>query len=236
MGMREKAETTLGHLSTVKAASEGAEEAEALDSLRSELLEVSERISYLASNAMRLRNEGVPLSEISEIAAAADAIKKAHSRFEENPKATTLRRGTGWKSLKDKLDALARNGRLIQAGDWKTYFEEKYFKGLPPDQRENTLAPTPANKKAIANYRTLYKEFIQYRNQIPNNPEEFKSLRDLSEQLTDVTFQDDVPEDVRIFLNATSTGAALDLLTSEVLDWLRENHLSSNFIVRAKAI
>lgn len=235
MGILEEAKSTLGLFERVKAIAEGANEAKAIDLLRSKLVELSAPIHLLASNALTLRQEGVGLSPISELGVAIDAVKKARERFVESPKATTLRQGTRWTSLMNRLEALAEKGRTTQASDWRNYFDGKYFQGLPPVQRGATLAATPENTKAIDRYRTLYQAFIKYRSQPPQSSDEFNTLRLLSKQLAEIAFQDDVPEDVRRFLDATSLGAGLDLLTPEVIDWLRENNLLANYIVRARA-
>jgi hypothetical protein len=234
MGILEEARSTLTLLDKVNAASQGVEEAQALDSLRNALSELSNSISLLASNASILRHEGISLSAIPDIGGVLDAVKNTRNRFIEIPKATTLRQGTRWTTLMSKLESLADQGREKQASDWRDYFEGNYFKGLPPDKRAATLAQTPDNKKAINNYRSLYQTFIKYRSQPPKNHEGFEDLQLLSKQLSEVGFQDDVPDDVRKFLDATSFGAGLDFVTIDVLNWLRDNNLLTNFIVRAK--
>jgi hypothetical protein len=233
MGILEDAKSTLVHLAKVNAAATGAAEANAIESLRSALMEMLGPISLLSVNASILKQEGVELSPIPKLKDVIAAAKSVQDRFVENPKATTLRQGTRWKSLSDKLDTLALSGRSTQAQDWSRFFEANYFGGLPPAQRFAKLAATPENANAIKRYQAAYQAFSKYRSQPPVGPTDFNTLRALSKQLTEIIFQEDVPDDVKKFLDATSSGAALDLLTTDVLKWLRENKLLGNYVVRA---
>jgi hypothetical protein len=235
MGILEEAKSTLALLSKVKAVAEGANEARAIDQLRNELAQLSEPINQLACGALILRQGGVGLSTVPELKGVADTVRKAQERFAESPKATTLRQGTRWTALTNKLEKFAKDGATTQASDWQNFFENNYFVGPSPTQRGAKLAKTPENSKAIERYQTIYQAFNKYRSQPPKDSGDFNTLRSLSKQLAEITFQEDVPEEVRKFLDATSFGAGLDLLTPEVLNWLRENNLLTNFTVRAKA-
>lgn len=73
---------------------------------------------------------------------------------------------------------------------------------LPPAKREATLAKTPENERALKRYRELYQSFIQYRTKPLTNADNFQKLHLLSQQLTAIKFREDVPEDVRKFLEA----------------------------------
>ena len=79
-----------------------------------------------------------------------------------------------------------------------------------------------------------YQSFIKYRQRPPTSAEEFNELRQLSQRLADIKFQEDVPDAVRKFLDALSVGAGLELLTGEVVAWLRDNKLLANYVVRAR--
>lgn len=235
MGILEEAKSTLTLLTKVKAVSEGASEADAIDQLRIELVKLSAPIRQLSSRALVFRQEGVGLSQVPELKIVTDTVIKSRDRFVENPKATTLRNSTRWTTLTKKLETIATAGAATQANDWKTFFEENFFVGLPPAQRGAKLAKTPENTKAINQYQTTYQSFIKYRSQPPNDLDGFNTLRSLSNQLAEIVFQEEVPDDVRKFMDATSFGAGLDLLTPSVLEWLRENNLLTNYTVRAKS-
>ena len=234
MTIMDNAQATLARLNRIREAQVGVNEAKALEVLRGELLQLSGPINLLASKAKLLINKGVVITSVTDIGPIIETIKKVSSRFVEMPKSITLRQGKRWTGLSRKLEELAKKSGEIQADDWRNFFVNNFFGGLPPNQREAKLAPTPENKHALERYKVLYQSFVKYRSNIPKDTEDFKTLRLLSEQLAQIKFQEDVPENVRKFFEATNTGASLDLLTIEVIEWLRSNNLLSSYIVRAK--
>lgn len=234
MAITDKAKAAIARLNKVKEARDGVDEAKELESFRGQLLQLAAPICLFASNAKFLANQGVGLSPVTEIGSAIETVKKVFTRFVENPKSTTLKQGAHWKNLAKKLESLASTLREVQANDWKTFFGNSFFGGLPPSQREAKLAPTPENKESLARYKILYQNFNKYRSNLPKDADDFKSLQMISEQLAQIKFQEDVPDDVRKFFEATNTGAGLDLLTIDVIEWLRSNNLLSSYVVRAK--
>lgn len=234
MALITDATSTLERLTQLRTAAEGAEETKALDSLRVDLAALANPINALAAKMSVFRSEGVNLSAIPDLANVKESVQKTLARFQQTPKATTLRRGTVWTTLTNRLQTLTNNAQTALGEDWRRYFDNNLFSGLPPAKREATLAKTPQNKQSLARYWILYQSFIKYRQQLPTCAEEFNNLRQLSQQLAEITFQEDVPEDVRKFLEALSSGAELQLLTPEVLTWLRDNKLLENYVVRAR--
>jgi hypothetical protein len=236
MPLVDNAQTTLARLNKVKASRDGVDEAKALEDLLNELLQKSAPIIQLNQNAKVLTDEGVKITKVFEIASAIETIKNVSTRFQESPKSTTLRQGKRWTGLSSKLEAVSNKVAEAQTKDWGVYFENNYFGGPHPTQRSARLAPTPANEKAIKIYRELFLQFAKYRSKIPQDSEDFANLRDLSEQLSQVSFQEDVPVSVKMFFEATSSssGASLDILTIDVIEWLRNNNLLTNYNVRAK--
>jgi hypothetical protein len=228
------ATSTLERLTKLRTAAEGAEETKALDRLRVELAALANPINALAAKVAVFRSEGVSLSAIPDLANVKEGVQKTLARFQQTPKATTLRRGTVWTTLTNRIQTLTNNAQTALSDDWRQYCDNNLFSGLPPAKREATLAKTPQNEQSLARYRILYQTFIKYRQQSPSSAEEFHNLRQLSQQLAEITFQEDVPVDVRKFLEALSSGAGLHLLTAEVLTWLRDNKLLANYVVRAR--
>ncbi|RJQ27562.1 hypothetical protein C4565_05060 [Candidatus Parcubacteria bacterium] len=236
MTLTEQARSILKRLDKIKASQDGVGEAKALDALHDKLRGLAAPITLQVSYTTVLINEGVKFSPIGEIRSAIDTVKNVSMRFNESPKATTLTRGRTWTALSGKLDSLAQIVKETRAKDWQDFFKSpnNFFAGLPPSQRKTTLALTPENKKAIELYTALYRDFIKYLDKAPTDGEEFRRLRSLSAQLTQIKFQEDIPDDVRKFFEATSTGADLSLITLKVLDWLRDNNLLSNYAVIAR--
>lgn len=237
MLMPDKAQAALVRLNKVREALEGVDEAKTIDELRIQLVQLASPIKKLASNAQLLSSQGLKLSPVLEVDSAVETVRKVSARFQEEPKSSTLRQGPRWSGLKNKLEALATKMGEVQISDWKTFFSSNFFGGLPPAQRGAQLAPTPENKKALALYKELYQDFIKYRSSIPKDTQEFERLRDMSEQLAQIEFQEDVPDDVSKFFQAMGMGGAgLELLTAEVIDWLRSNNSLMNYVVRAKQV
>ena len=236
MPLVENAKATLARLNKVKASRDGVDEAKSLEDLLNELLQKSVPIIQLNQNAKVLTHEGVKITKVSEITSAIETIKNISTRFQESPKSTTLKQGKRWTGLSSKLEAVSNKVAEAQTKDWEVYFENNYFGGPHPTQRSARLAPTPVNDKAIKIYKELFLQFAKYRSKIPQDSEDFANLRDLSEQLSQVTFQEDVPASVKKFFEETSSssGASLDLLTIEVIEWLRSNNLLTSYNVRAK--
>lgn len=228
------ATSTLNRLTFLGDAIAGVEEAKAIESLKEELDPLATLINALAIKAVTLRDEGVSISAIPDLVKVKDSVQKTLERFRESPQSSTLRRGKVWPSFTDRLKMIINNAQEIQTTDWRYYFDHHLFSGLPPSKRQEILANTPQNDQALKRYRELYQMFINYRLQPPKNSDEFKKLHQLSQQLTDISFQEDVPDGVRMFLEALSGGAGLHLLTPEVFTWLRDNGLLANYIVRAR--
>ncbi len=228
------ATATSESLKKLRLIAEGADEAKAIESLRSDLADFANSVNGLACSGALFREHGVSLSAVPDLGSTLEGVQKARERFLKAPKATTLRQGTRWTSLTTKLESLVEKTKVAQSADWQRHFDQHFFGGLPPAKREGTLAKTPENERALKRYRELYQSFIQYRTKPPTSAGDFQKLDLLSQQLTAIKFQEDVPEAVRKFLEALSTGAGLHLLTADVLEWLQENGLLANYVVRAR--
>ena len=53
-------------------------------------------------------------------------------------------------------------------------------------------------------------------------------------KISEIKFQENIPENVKKFFEQTNIGASLEYLTEDVMEWLRENDLLSSFVVRAR--
>lgn len=224
-----------------EAASNGIEEAEALAAKRNELQELVDRIVALVRRNTLLREESVPLSQTPDIDKVKQLISQINARFAESPKAATLvdKQRWNWSKLVSMLTEFRASAETLQKQDWKAYFSSKLFGGVPPEQRKQTiLQALPENRKALELYTHLYQRFNQYRNTVPSTVEALREVHGCSKDLANIQFveNDDVPAPVRAFFNATSagSGANLDFLTPEVIEWLRTNNMLANYVVRAR--
>lgn len=233
------AQNVRARLMRAEAASSGIEEAQALATKRNELQALAARVEMLARRNTLLWEEGIPLSPIPNIDRTRQVISQINARFAEAPKAATLVDKQRWSKLVSTLTEFAASTEMLQREDWRAYFSSKLFGGVPPEQRRQTILQTlPENRKALERYTNLYQRFNQYRNTVPNTVEALRELHSCSNQLANIQFveNDDVPTSVRAFFNATSTGtgASLDFLTPEVIEWLRTNNMLANYVVRAR--
>lgn len=122
------------------------------------------------------------------------------------------------------------NEQLIQA--WENYLAEK----MPSTNQEmlNILVKIEAFRPNVQRIRDLNAQ-IQ-RQKLPQNSEEFEHIERLIDQLREhwlTLSSDDFPETVLHFLKSTvDFGAPLNLLTTEVRDWLDRNNISDNLRIR----
>lgn len=231
-----EAESVRHRLELADNARENIHEVEELVRLRKSIEDFSLKLNQLASNAELLRNEGLTLTPISNLPKVVKLVDEIKVKFSEHKSSKTLKQGRRWSALIKQLKTLLQDIYQSQKSDWLVYFNNNYFGGVPPSQKERILLHTPENDKSLQLYKELYERFSRFKSISPNNKEEFDLLRNLSHQLNSIEFKENAPECVREFLAATNTGANLELLTSEVMDWLRDNNLLNSYIVRTRNI
>jgi hypothetical protein len=226
-------------LTLMESASTSVEEAAALSEKANELATLAARVQTLSRRNRLLRERGVPLSARQGTDNAQQVVNRLNERFAELPKSNTLVDGQRWSRLTAALGEFSTSTETLQKQDWMNYFASRLFAGVPPDQRKQTILQNlPENRSALEIYIRLYQQFIQYRNSVPGSAEEFELVQRCSDQLGAVRFveNDDVPSTVKAFFDATSSGsgASLELLKAEVVDWLRSNNMLANYVVRAR--
>lgn len=237
--MLNEARRVRARLVRTEVASTSVEEAAALAKKKAELILLAAKVKSLANRRDLLRNGGVTLSVAPDTEKVKQLCSLMLTRFSESPKATTLVDKQRWTKLTEALIEFNASEDTLQKQDWKGYYGTKLFGGVSPEQRKQTILMTlPENQKAWDRYKRLYTRFAEFRNSLPISAEDLKDVQNCSKELTEIRFieNDDVPMAVRAFFNATSTGngANLDLLTTEVIDWLRTNNMLNNFAVRAR--
>ncbi len=237
--IREEARKARERLVRADAAMNSVEEADALSRKKSELRALAATVTALAERRCMLRQGGVPLSQPPDVEKSRQSCRMILTRFTELPKAATLVDKQRWIKLTESLTEFNAVEDTLQRQDWKGYYGTKLFGGVPPEQREQTILMTlPENRDALALYKGLYKRLSLYRTTVPSTAAELEEAQESSRQLSGIRFveNNDVPSAVREFFNATSSGggANLELLTTEVVDWLRSNGMLNHFAVRAR--
>jgi hypothetical protein len=231
----ENAKAAHERLQSADAARANLDEAQALLVLQKALSVKAAKMHALVVRASLLRDHGVVLSPSPDTKKMRNTIANLRKRFDERPSSSTLTQGKHWTGLQTDLDTAIATLEVEQRQDWKNYFGTRLFAGLPPEERKIGLVQTPDNKLALGQYTRLYEKFARYRNTVPGTTEELDEVHRCSEALTKITFVEDVPKAVELFIHAVPTGARLELLTAEVIDWLQAHGLLDSFVVRARA-
>lgn len=237
--MLDEAKIARERLTRADEASSSVEEAEALARKKKDLRDLVDKVEILATRRSMLLHGGVPLSQPPDVGKPKELCARILTRFSEAPKVKTLVDNQRWTKLAQVLTEFSASEDMLQKQDWKVFFNGKLFGGVAPEQRRQTILMTlPENQKAYGIYSRLYVRFIQYRTSVPNATEELEEVKDCSRELSEIRFieNDVVPVAVREFFNATSSGsgANLDLLTEEVIEWLHTNNMLNNYAVRAR--
>lgn len=211
------------------------DEARALISLQKELAAKAVKLHDVVAQYHLLREQGVDLSPSPDTKAMRKTIANLRARFDEKPSSNTLTQGKHWTGLQTALEGANAILEMQLRQDWKNYFATRLFAGLPPEQRKVGLVQTPDNMLALNQYTRLYEKFARYRDSVAGTVEELDEVHRCSDALKNITFVEDVPKAVELFINAVPSGAGLELLTAEVIEWLRAQGLLGSFVVRARA-
>lgn len=226
-------------LTRIEQAKTSVEETTALSAKANEIATWFLKVQKISERNKLLVDKKVARSEIPDVKSCLLIINQISQRFSESPQSTTLVGGQRWTKLGNAISTLFTSVETLQKQDWIKHFSSNLFAGVPPEQRKQTIVQSmPDNIAAFRNYTQLYQRFNKYRNLVPSNIQEIEEVLACSEQLTAIKFQenDDVPGPVKAFFNATSSGsgANLDFLTPEVVEWLRSNNMLANYVVRAR--
>ena len=109
----------------------------------------------------------------------------------------------------------------------------------PPSVLEGWMLKTPANQSILGDYKQRYAAYLAAaRADLPASASTHGDLAKMVETLQGLREQlkGTAPEAVRLFLKAIeSGGAALELVTPEVMDWLRANDDPNRYVVKPRA-
>ena len=192
----------------------------------------SKRVGFLKEHEVE-----VDLSVAAQLAPLGP-LEKIIQQFSEKPEAASLTKRKYWTKLLEQGAAWRKKLDAEAIESWGGFID-KQCRGSSPKQLRKTLAQTESNKSALEKYGRIYDELTSLRDEFPEFSEFSQTVehaRDLSGNLerTARAFDHDVPEDVKVFLAAIDRGgASIELLTEEVLTWLRENNSEGDYrIVR----
>lgn len=143
-----------------------------------------------------------------------------------------------WARLTKAAESANERVQEVARAQWRQFVENLGHVDSP-SVLEGRMLKTPANEALLAKYKQQHMWYqVAVRSDLPTSAatqEELSkavaALQALREQLKGTA-----PDAVRVFLKAIETGgAALGLLTPEVMEWLRANDDPARFVVKPKA-
>ncbi|WP_224705149.1 hypothetical protein [Devosia aquimaris] len=211
-------------------------EAADLEGLRVQLARHVERLSAPAEKRRLLTKAGITIVEPASNAKVRKKATTVVERFAEAPKSETLKKGQLWSTMLEEMDSAARDLQTAVNVAWKGQWTS-LFSGETPAAVESKLAKTKANQEALRVYRGLYSQFRALFDTLPHDQGTIDRARMLGNQLelAAKAFDFQVSPDVKAFLEAVQSvrGAPINLLTDEVLNWLRENESLEAYRVKS---
>jgi hypothetical protein len=183
-------------------------------------------LSNIATMAGLLRDAGITLpSTPATVKEARNRLAVVRQRFSGDPRSATLTQGQDWNVLiRTTNDVITTVHQQIQNA-WKAYVKGLYT-GNSPNDMAATIAKTDRNEEVLKRYRLVFEQLELKGQTFPKSREEINETKDLADRLRTIVREFDlqVPASVKRFLDEVSqNNAGLDLATSEVIDWLREN-------------
>ncbi|NIF85483.1 hypothetical protein F3J24_18445 [Comamonas sp. Tr-654] len=142
-----------------------------------------------------------------------------------------------WTRLTNAAESANERVREAARSQWRQFVADLGHVDSP-SVLEGRMLKTPANEALLARYKQQHARFqAVVRSDLPTSAatqDEIANavavLKDLREQLKGTA-----PDTVRLFLKAAETGgAALELLTPEVMEWLRANDDPARFVIKPK--
>jgi hypothetical protein len=226
-----------GRLSRLHELSAKVQEASDLERLRQDLSRRVEKFEPQMQKQALLEANAVAVASPVMVVKMARRAASVLEKFQMGPTAATLKRGKTWQTLLDELDAAGSElgGAVLTA--WRQA-RRNFFAGDTPATLRGRLARTAENDRALDQYRALHQALDTAFSAAPADQTAIDQVKRLAKQLetTSQAFNFDVPEAVKKFLEAVQSigGAPLDLLTPEVIDWLKTNRSSDAYRIIAR--
>lgn len=108
-----------------------------------------------------------------------------------------------------------------------------------PNELETRMLKTPANLILIEQYKLQFNRYQSaLRSRLPESMETKSAIESMVSTLNDFRsqLQSNAPDSVKRFLKAVDSGGAqIDLVSSEVLEWLKANDDPNRFVVKSKS-
>jgi hypothetical protein len=209
------------------------QETSLLEDLRSDLAPLMAELNRALDQRRLLVDAGIETADPPSLETARKRAATLFERFTSERKAATLKKGTGWANLLKEIKGASTDLSASVIKSWKGYWQN-VFTGESPAVVRGRIAFTPANRATFKAYEELHQAFRAEFEKLPADKAAIDRVQALAVKLTETAtgFDFDVPAEVKRFLEAIQSGGAkLDLLTDEVLKWLKENNAFDNYRV-----
>lgn len=224
-------------LSRLQDLSSKVEETSNLERLRQDLNRRVEKLDPQSQKAALLQAHEIVVAFPAGVAKTARRADGLLEKFKADPTAATLKKGQTWRVLLEELDGAAGDLSHAVRGAWQQS-RKGFFAGDRPATLRGRLARTAENDRALERYSTLHQALDVAFHAAPDDPATIDEVKRLAKQLEEAAraFNFDVPEAVKAFLEAVQSvgGAPLELLTSEVTDWLKKNRSFDAYRISAR--
>lgn len=183
----------------------------------------------------------LPPSSLAELGKADEACgalcEEARERLRSG-NIESLSENELWRRLLQQADKTNAAYAEAVRGNWRALIQD-----LGTVEAASALVArepeTPGNKQALDQYRVLYTRYGTLKNaEMPPTEQSASALRECVEGLREILATlTPTPESVKQFFKALEAGgAALDLLTGEVLNWLKQYDDASRFVIRTRTV
>jgi hypothetical protein len=200
------------------------------DNIRRKRLQLLERTGYLATADA----QSADMLRANEAARA--LCDRARDLLQQAQDVSILSEDALWTRL---LQAAEKANSICEEAIRSTW--RAYVSGLGSPDSPNALAArvpaTPANEPVLNNYRLIHNKYAALaRAEAPANAQSAADLRDYVAQLRDIiSTLVSAPEAVQKFFKAVEgSGASLELLTAEVLEWLKQYDDATRFVIKTR--
>ncbi len=154
-------------------------------------------------------------------------IERIENNFQKDPTIQSLTKSNYWPKFEDNFKNINISFDKIIKTTWNKFIQESLPSETPRNLELSTFK-TGKNEKLLKQYRFCFEELESLKRDLPTGEESFQQVRLLSEKSKEAYSQieRDIPNDVGIFLKAINVdgGASLDLLTEEVVKWLKKKN------------
>lgn len=214
-------------IETLKGLKQNYNEANELQEISNKINELDSKVSEKLENSQLFRKE-CKLKKLPTTFVQTQLIANLSQRFAANPTRQSIVKGKGkdWVKLGEEVDSFTKQVGSALNEAWREFCNNA-FSGQPPDELKNTIALTEQNESLLGKYKAVYNDFLTSSKQFPKESNDFVKIHDLGITLKTILTQIDtnVPEDVKRFFDNVNYhgGASLELLTTTVINWLREH-------------